>query len=88
MNLKEFQKDSIRVNNHANLADDSFLNETFDVALLEMLRRGKDGKGPDALTQQYKQQGAMEFLSIWRSLSFKPETVETEDTGKLTYPTE
>lgn len=66
---EKFQKDKVAVSRHANLVDDPFVEDTFELALSEMVWRQPPGAMPDGVRQSDRLHGAKEFIRIWRGLS-------------------
>lgn len=65
---ERFLLDKVAVKRHLDIADDSFVERTMEVALSEMLWRDTARNGPEALYQRYKLEGAKEFIRIWQTL--------------------
>lgn len=80
-----FQQDKGELRQHEDLADNTFLSHTFDVALLEMLWR-QESTAPiqNGIRFSERLQGAKEFLEIWKLLSDKTKKETTpKDPGAL-----
>lgn len=82
---ERFRENKAAVKQHADMADDAFLDSTLEVALSEMLwRQNSAAPISDGIRQAERMQGAKEFLTIWRGLSGKQRAIPTaQDDGGL-----
>ena len=78
-----FQTRKADVSRHADLADDSFVNNTLEIALSEMVWTQQDVPMPEACRQNDRIEGAKRFVEIWRNLSKKTVAAYAKDEGAL-----